>query len=332
MQAGEINVASKFLVRGRAAALRAACTALQQGNRWFARYRIGDALTIAGVPRGGTTWLAELLGSMPGTTTLWEPLRRGVRATPLGFGWRPHIPEDVEWPAAEQLFRDLWTGRCLHPELLPGVTGPQLLRTRRWLLKFCRLNRLLPWLTNRLPIRPPILLVRHPCAVVASQLRFGAWDHVPSRYRIPQTPYHEVYERWHDILHSLSTREEVLAATWCLDHWFPLTHPRHDRSWIGCSYEALALNPTEELQRLSRRLDLRFPREVYERTDRPSRTVRPGSPILRGQRREQLSGWRRTLSSQQIDRVLRTVDRFGLSDVYTDALEPNYERISSSAP
>lgn len=326
------SIASAIADRPRGAIMKATCLTAERYNRVGQRFQVDDALTIAGVPRGGTTWLAELIGSAPGTTTLWEPLRLGAikNTSDLGFAWRQHVPEDAQWTEAEEFFAKLFSGQCLSPALLPSVGPRQLLRTRRWLLKFCRLNRLLPWLTKRFRLRPPILLVRHPCAVVASQLRFGAWDHVPPRFRVPDGPYREVYTQWADVLASLRSREEVLAATWCLDHWFVLRHPRHDQSWIACSYEALVLDPRRELARLATRLGITIPERTFESSDRPSRTTQEGSPILAGKRKEQLAGWRRTLEPEQIRRVLRTVERFELSDVYTDALEPSYERIAPS--
>ena len=307
--------------------------------RWVAarNERRGDAydlrstFVVAGVPRGGTTWMGELLGELDDCLQLWEPLNRSTlaRIADLPFTWRQHIPADADWPEAEDFFRRLFGGRILHPLLLRPWDVP-LRPSARHLVKFCRANRLLPWLVRRLDLRPPVLLVRHPCAVVASQLRFGSWDLRDRPYRLPDGRYAEVYAPYRERLERLETPEARLAATWSLDHLVPLSDPLNDRAWITVSYERLVREGETELKRVFDRLGEPVPSASLARLRRPSATTIAGSAILEGG--DQLAGWRRRLDAEQVRRVLDTVAAFGLADVYTDALEPDYDALTRPGP
>ena len=52
-----------------------------------------DTIVVAGSPRSGTTWLAELLRRLPGYKFLNEPLLlpNNPAAQEVGFEWRTHI-------------------------------------------------------------------------------------------------------------------------------------------------------------------------------------------------------------------------------------------------
>jgi phosphopantothenate synthetase len=43
----------------------------------------------------------------------------------------------------------------------------------------------------------------------------------------------------------------------------------------------------------------------------------------------QLTKWRRRLSERQVDEILTVVDEVGLSRFYTDAIEPDYDRLNA---
>ena len=74
------------------------------------KFPVNYALLICGDPRGGTTWLAELIKLLPETAMLWEPLAVAnvKQFKSLGFQWRQYIPEHESWPEAKALFEDLF--------------------------------------------------------------------------------------------------------------------------------------------------------------------------------------------------------------------------------
>ena len=58
-----------------------------------------EAVVIFSDPRGGSTWLMEMLEQIPRSTTIFEPLHAelGLMEEELDLGWRPYIPADYQW-------------------------------------------------------------------------------------------------------------------------------------------------------------------------------------------------------------------------------------------
>lgn len=298
--------------------------ALARLNERLERYDPADALVVAGAPRGGTTWLAETLAQLPATSLLWEPLYGPSlpENEELSLSWRPYLPEEQRDTAIEAHFRKLHSGARLAPAIVPRTAPHRLVATRRWIVKYCRVTRLVPWLTQRFPGLLPIVIVRHPCAVVASQLRHGDWSHLggdayqPGQTRPLGADLEARFSSWRSI-------EEHLAATWCIDFLHVLRHRDNDRRWITIAYEELLSRPHDTMARVLGRLGERMNGELLAQLDRPSRTTRPDAALVRGG--DQLSGWRETLDDEQVKRVLDVVAAFGLTDVYGDALEPDLD-------
>jgi len=313
------------------------CALIRHHNRKHASdYDLRRTIIISAVQRGGSTWLGEVLGGLNDTTLLWEPLdpshptkKFHLRFFGLDYSapepqiwWRPYIPDNADWPEARAFFHRLLTGQFVNPSPLIKTLRP----TKHYLLKFVRANRLLPWLTANFELRPPVFLVRHPCAVVASQLRHIGWAKCKPPYVVtPSRHSDEFHEPYREFLATLRTFEEAFAAQWCLDQLVPLQHPDNDRKWVTIAYEQLVRDGTSAFANLYARLGLAAPPNLEEIVERPSRTAKTGSPILNGG--DQLSGWRKQLSSAQIKQILAVVKRFGLADLYSDALEPNYSKL-----
>ncbi|MBK6753357.1 MAG: hypothetical protein IPG69_07120 [Flavobacteriales bacterium] len=115
------------------------------------------AILIFGAPRGGSTWLEELVRTIPSTATIWEPLdlENNPPFARIGFWWRQHIPEGEQWPEAEALFQDLLAGRMLSNYLTRTSTLADLREADRLVVKFIRGNLLLPWMVQRFPLPKP---------------------------------------------------------------------------------------------------------------------------------------------------------------------------------
>lgn len=283
------------------------------------QFTVNDALLICGDPRGGTTWLAELIKLLPETAMLWEPLAVASvkQFKNLGFQWRQYIPEGESWPEARALFEDLFAGKMLSSYLCQSTSTKDIARANQLLIKFCRANQLLPWLTKEFQFsRPPIYLVRHPCAVVASQLKQGGWSHIKPNFEIPNGSYNSFYTDHADFLGTIDTVEERLAATWCLCNQVPLAHSGNNKRWITLTYESLLLNTEEQLNRVEKRWSTKFPQSVYNKVGAASPTTILGSPIRDGRVSEQLSYWKSQLTSKQIDNILKVMDYFHI-DLYS---------------
>lgn len=308
---------------------------------------IEDTIVVSGSPRSGTTWLSELLRVLPGYKAVNEPLH--LDHSPLArelerLGWRPYAAPGTDSPQLEELLRKAFTG---HPEATPifrlrGSNPASRLiyhATRKKLVvKLIRASRMLAWVSERFPVRALVSIFRHPCAVVASRINYrAAWreseppeeENLQGEFggetelggRIPE----EVLRPFRSTLSGITTTAGRLAAGWCLDNYMALQGPIRG-PWIVTTYEALLEDPEAEMTRVLRDLGEPMPEEVRRQFDKPSQSA--AGDLKTRDAEQQLAKWRRNLSDEQIDAILRVVHGFGL-DFYNSSLRPDRKRLHS---
>jgi len=197
---------------------------------------------------------------------------------------------------------------------------------------------LLTWTVKKFKLNNVFYVIRHPCSVVASQLKTGWCGYHPSA-----PPYinifpnlenildeaSEIEELDHELLNrlkNLETREEILAAAWCLDNYVPLSLPK-PHPWTTVVYEKLIKENEKETARLLCEIEKRnVSQSITENLKKPSMLTLVNDREIVKNVDLQLSKWKKTLSSKQIHRILKVVSDFGL-DFYTEDLEPDYENI-----
>ena len=185
---------------------------------------------------------------------------------------------------------------------------------RRRLIKDIRANLLLGWMRANFPGMPIVLLLRHPCAVVASQLALG-WKDVLSETM-------EQEELVEDFL--VPMEAEIRAArggferhlfTWCIENYVPLKQCGPGKIHL-CFYENFLTRPEHELPRLFSFLDEDFDEHVYRKLKRPSPLSRKGEVAS-------VDAWRRSVTGRQLERAVEILGLFGLDRVYGDAPMPD---------
>ncbi len=270
-----------------------------------------EHILIFAEPRGGSTWLAEIMSKLLRIPILWEPLHlRGVEHfKKAGLGWEQVIPEDAQWEEAKNAFEELLRGKVLNEWLCIASPPLRFLFAKRMLIKFCRGNALLPWLTRMFRFKyAPIYLVRHPLAVVCSQLKHGAWDALPEKFVLPNNKYNDIYVENIDFLTGLKNKAEVLLANWCIMNASTITNPRNDKDWITVHYEDLVLDPEFEMRRIFGRLGLPVPDSFVDLMSVPSRTAKD-QPLL-DNKRSQLEKWMYYFDQEQLDRFSMIMRHF----------------------
>lgn len=286
-------------------------------------YRLERSIVVCGTPRSGTTWIADAIASTPGSRVLFEPLHvnRVPAVARAGIGWRPYIRPDRDWPAAEEFFRRVLEGRILNDWTAQQIGRPT--RVRSWVVKFIRANLMVVWLAQRFPIRPPLLLLRHPCAVVASQLA-QSWE-VPRGLDDPEllTDHPDVAS----ILKGLRHPEELHAVRWAIDTMIPLTQGALE-TCITLTYEQIVEEPSV-LEALFERWEIPRPPRLEDRLERWSHTTGSRRTTPRAKTVE----WRSQLTPDATRRVLEVVHAFGL-DFYGEDPDPDLDRLArwSAAP
>lgn len=177
---------------------------------------------------------------------------------------------------------------------------------------------MLPWLVNNFNITP-VLLVRHPCAVVSSQLKRGFYFKKDFIARLFKGKYKDIYIKYKSIFEEINTTEEYLAAIWAITNIYPVKHKYNNKKWLTVSYESLLINPGKELARLSSWLDIDIEKDDAS-VFKPSFTTDDKTSFSK---KTQISKWETRLSEKQISVIITTVQKFGV-DFYTKDTEPDY--------
>jgi hypothetical protein len=296
------------------------------------RGEIEQSIILTGSPRSGTTWLAQILASLPGYKHFDEPLRLApplVRK--LGLEERNYVAPDASRPALREYVAHALRGQVDGPYQVKGTSKLQriyeMYRRPQVVAKFIRANRMAHWLDATFDARATFVILRHPCAVVSSHLqKWGAPSqpedlHTGFGGRLPR----DLVATFRDVLRSVETGEEILAAVWALDTYCVL---RHHGSAPGpvVTYEQLRREPDEVLTFVFDHLGAPVPEAAWNHVDLPSRSAAPDLHVDDVER--QLSKWRRKLSGEQIARILSVTHAFGL-DMYGDDVYPALDRLDA---
>ena len=273
-------------------------------------YNMEDTICLTSSPRSGSTWLAERLVEIGKLDWIDEPLRiSGGKTDPLyiqGLRARSYLTDSDEHRSdtVRKIIATALAGRLGYLKLNPSIR-------RRLLLKFVRFNRLLPWAAREFNLNQNILLVRHPCAVVASQLRMhnkkSVWANV--KYPAPDIPNY-----LKDKVNSLSNGEihRTLAINWAVDQRIPIYDDRPESALL-VFYEDLILNEVNELKRICDFSRLTF----KQKRDKASATAAPDFA-----KNKQIEKWKDQLSLEVIDDIIQTVHDLGV-DIYSSSSEPS---------
>jgi hypothetical protein len=326
------------------------------------KFNIKDTIIVTGSPRSGTTWLMEILRVIPGYTSVFEPLNPIYFPESFnnGFSSRTYKSSDEDWQIGEEYLRNILSGRLYYT---PGLLDKEIYRKRKFpmilssfiyqlkpeilmhklfgnklVVKFVRLNRLLPWLVKRIQLRHIILIIRHPCAVIASQLKTGFCGYHPS---FPT--YLDIFPDRKTILGEVSkieglsphllnkldkikSIEEFLAVSWCMDTIVPLSYSK-PYPWTVVSYEKLIKYGENEINHLFDKIgENRIPYSVYRHLKIPSMLIQKGEYDIVTNVNKQLYKWKDFLSEKKIERIQKIVSAFNI-DFYTKDIEPYYEKI-----
>jgi Sulfotransferase family len=275
---------------------------------------LGDhrsSVFLAGSGRSGTTWVSGLINHRNEYRFVFEPFRPDKVGICENFGRKQYLRsgdrrEEYLGPARTILtggLRSFWTDRF-----------NEKLVARRRLIKDIRANLLLGWIRANFPGMHMVLLLRHPCAVVASQLALG-WRDVLSEMM-------EQEELVEDFL--VPMEAEIRAArggferrlfTWCIENYVPLKQFEPGEIHL-CFYEDFLTRPEHELRRLFSFLGEDFDERVYPLLNRPS-------PLSREGEAASVDAWQRSVTGRQLERAVEILGLFGLDRVYGEAPMPD---------
>ena len=287
-------------------------------------FDLRKTIVVFGSIRSGSTWLAEVLSSQEGHLQIFEPLHPDYvpeAKKSLPDQRPPYVSAKQEWPAGIKLFERILSGKVINSWIMSQASLNKILTAKRLVVKFVRGNLLLEWIITNMDILTPILVIRHPCAIVASHLSKG-WP--PGKRRLLDNPYLNGYPDIKKQCEDLSEPEELAALAWCLRYHAPLMVAK-PYPFILVSYERLVRNGQQELERIFGALNIPFDDRAISQLSIPSDTATNSSQIVAG--KDSLAGWKHKLTDQQVENILAVLEIFEMN-FYSSELEPDFQRLS----
>lgn len=247
-----------------------------QASCIFKKLNPNNNFLIFSDPRSGSTWLSEILKSIPNSLLIDEPLNvdNSKELERLKFGWRQHIPEGIEWKEAKIYFESIFSAQALNRNLCFQNKLVDLITFDKLVIKIIRGKSLLPWLCEQFEFKyKPILLVRHPFAVISSMKNHSSWNYEFTKFDLPDSPHIGHYEKHFDFLSSLTSKEEQLVALWCIGNNHVLRHPKNNKNWISVNYENLLFEPEKTFDTIFSTWNIRIPNGLIGSLKKPSSTT-----------------------------------------------------------
>jgi hypothetical protein len=292
------------------------------------RPREGKDVFLFSTPRGGSTWLSELVLTQPGFKPADEPFNLrdapiGGELAKLGIADWGDLHSRAKQEAMFSYIESIRSGAN-------GLLNPFLHRNRFRLL------------TRRICFK-----ILHAGEERMSEFRkrFGGFIVLLLRHPIPVSLSRKELPRLRAFLSSdfrelLTTEQAALSdrvllrgsdldravLDWCLQTAIPLARAEPD--WIIVTYEQLVVDPLPALRRLSHRLELPRPERMEQRLSVPSSSTYQSDPATRERlgntdRSWLIDKWKESSDAAAVFRAMETLSAFGIGDLYrADSARP----------
>jgi hypothetical protein len=278
------------------------------------------AILLAGSGRSGTTWLADLLCSVPGVQQIFEPLREIHRWLPADAPAYPktsYLRPDGQYPHWHALLYRVLTGQS---RTYWTDTARTSFFPKRYLIKEVRANLMLGYIHDH--FHPHIAyLSRHPCAVVASRIGLG-WRVDLDNLLCQEELIEDHLSPWVGRIEQAKTNPVASHAIWlAVESRVAMLH-LSTRPHYHSYYEHLVLRPEESLRTIFIRLGLDTGRIPEGKIKRNSRTTWRERYANHPKETEYaLSNWKVQLSREDQRAILDWAHRLEVT-CYTDRTLP----------
>lgn len=297
-----------------------------------------NTLCLFAVPRSGSTWLADLLHQVDKSVLLNEPLItvpnpidlsrpieprffRTDEIKKLGFHYLQPIPHSAEWPEAKDFFERLLSGRIPSRLLYDLDSGNRILTSNYIIAHFNHANLLAGWLQRQFNFKSNVLL-RHPCAVVASQLfhpNIGA-AMAEKPPKIAHFKFNELFKTEQDLINQLETKEQHLAFLWAMQVREILDrNPEINRMRV-VHYEHLVRDFEQQIKGIFQWIGQEVPETVWKLRTVPSKSVLNPNATQHYDV-SHLENWKNQLTPSQVQQILEVVREMGIN-LYSEDILP----------
>ena len=284
---------------------------------------IEDTVFLASMGRSGSTFLSNIVNYDNRFRVMFEPFRASMVAEAKGFAYPYYIRPDNDDPDLLSSAQTIISGR-VHSKWVNKENKAIFPKAR--LIKEIRANFYLKWLSNHFTGMKIVLLLRHPCAVVASWLSAGFADSQDVRRRLLANS-HFVADMGDSLVEEYqkaSSDFERLVFLWCFSYHVPFQQFRRDELHV-VFYENLVMNPDEEIGNLFDFLGYKYSADkVRGSFYKPSSTTKKSESFFRD--KIQVNRWKNNCTSEQATRAYEVMSLFGMGNLYDpDTSIPNTE-------
>ena len=268
--------------------------------------KFNGPIAIVESPRGGSTWLADLLRTAPDTAMIYEPLGLYIpRLQALGIPRYVDIAESGKQEEYKKYFDDILKGVFLKEHLILAEERTKLRTNTRWLLKFIKGHFNLLWFDRNFPKLRKLIVIRNPYAVVASQRAYEGpaqfflscheeFDHPKSLNAFQRNRESE--------LASCQSELQKLTAAWCvttaavMEQWSKLDKGNS----MLLFYEDVVTHAESEWEKIKSFCEVNAAVPNFKK---PSHTAQDD-------RSNYLEKWRERLTDNEISEIAEVLGRF----------------------
>jgi Sulfotransferase family len=281
-------------------------------------------ILLAGSGRSGTTWLMNVLASVPGTQKIFEPLHPSTPEVAALTGWVDdgisrvrlrYLRPKGQYPEWEGFLarllsgrvRTAWTDYSWRSSYLP----------RRFVIKDIRANLMLGHIHENFKSRI-VYLIRHPCAVIHSRLRNG-WRADVADLLCQEELVEDYLRPWIGEIEREKDAVGAHAVWWAVENALAL-HELEGRPHYRETYEDLSLEPYQRVQGLLRWLGLENASISDAAIQQPAwdGSLTPSYQTSS----ERLASWQKYLAEEEQHRILDWAYRLGILLYDEGALPP----------
>jgi hypothetical protein len=265
---------------------------------------------LLGSARSGTTWVGEVIDRHHDHRVVFEPLRADQVQAARVFANGQYLRRADADPRYLAPMTRILTGRMRNPwaDHLNHVV-----LARRRLVKEIRANMLAPWLVERFPGMPVVLLVRHPLGVAVSRRELGWSDHLDDALGQPLLVQDHLTAEQEQYLRALADPFARAVAQAGLETLVPLrmTTPNE---LLAVTYEGLVSEPRVQAERVLRHVGQEPDAELDAALDRPSHLSRADSAVRTGG--DRAAAWMSRVDPGDLTRAADVLELLGLNSVY----------------
>lgn len=172
-----------------------------------------------------------------------------------------------------------------------------------------------------------VLLVRHPCAVVASRMDLKWPTFIPQHLSQPAL-MEDHLEPLRSHIEGAKSEFEKHVFTWCIQHYVPLRQLARGDVHV-MFYENLCVDTTREIERLFVFLGRRFSQRAVRSAALPSTSNWRNTAVSQTDGAELARGWQRRIGTEQARQAVKILELFGLDTIYDESPFPRVNNLDA---